>query len=265
VVQFFLFALGGVLGLSEDTQELLPPVIIALTYGSTALMLIYRYARVFTLVQRQQTKWVVFGVGTGVLVNTIASNLPLLFPELGVPDSPYHLLDGLFAALIFLSIPLGVGIAILRYRLWDIEAIINKALVYGSLTALLGALYAGLIVALVSLAGLLNDAAAETPVALVIATLVIAALFQPVRRRIQSLIDRRFYRRKYDAEKTLAAFSATLRSEVDLGQLREQLLTVVQETMQPAHVSLWLRQPGPPPPEQPHRLDLHQQIAPGSD
>ncbi len=268
IVQFFAFYLGGVLGLSEETQGLLLLVTISLTYGSTAVMLIYRYLRVFTLVQRQQTKWVVFGVGTGVLVNTIANNLPLFFPELGAPDSPYQLLGGLgglFTALIFLPIPLCTGIAILRYRLWDIEAIINKALVYGSLTALLGALYAGLIVALVSLAGLLNDAAAETPVALVIATLVIAALFQPARRRLQALIDQRFYRKKYDAAKTLAAFSATLRSEVDLDQLREQLLAVVQETMQPAHLSLWLRQPEQHAPEQPHRLDLREQVAPGAE
>jgi|SRR5579859_3479366 len=130
-----------------------------------------------------------------------------------------------------------------RSRLWDIDTIINKALVYGLLTGILGSLYAGLIIGLESLAGLITGPASQQPLVLVISTLAIAALFLPLRRRIQSLIDRRFYRRKYDAEKTLSAFSATLRNEVDLEQIREQLLAVVQEAMQPAHVSLWLRQP----------------------
>ncbi|HEU5369936.1 MAG TPA: hypothetical protein VFU69_15795, partial [Ktedonobacterales bacterium] len=103
--------------------------------------------------------------------------------------------------------------------------------------------YTGLIIGLTSLAGLISGAANQ-PFALVISTLAIATLFQPVRKRVQSIIDRRFYRRKYDAEKTLAAFSATLRNEVDLEQLRESLLGVVQETMQPAHISLWLQPPG---------------------
>ena len=113
-----------------------------------------------------------------------------------------------------------------------------------SVTGILGVLYAGLIIGLESLAGAIIGQASGQPVALVISTVAIFALFQPVRKNIQALIDRRFYRKKYDAEKTLAAFSTVLRNEVDLDQLREQLLAVVQETMQPAHVSLWLRQPG---------------------
>jgi hypothetical protein len=126
----------------------------------------------------------------------------------------------------------------LRYRLWDIDTLINKALVFGSLTALLGALYAGLIIGLESLAGaIIGGQAAQNPLVLVVSTLAIAALFLPVRRRIQAVIDRRFYRKKYDAEKTLAAFSAALRQETDLLQIRKQLLEVVQETMQPAHVT----------------------------
>ena len=142
--------------------------------------------------------------------------------------------------VVFLLIPLSIGFSILRYRLYDIDLLINRTLVYGSLTALLALLYVGLIVVLQSLfQGVFHQ---NNTVAIVITTLVIAALFQPLRHRIQAIIDRHFYRRKYDAAKTLEAFSATLRNEVELTQLREHLLNVVQETMQPAHVSLWLRQ-----------------------
>ena len=140
---------------------------------------------------------------------------------------------------IFLLIPGSIAIAVLRSRLWDIDIIINKALVYGLLTGILILVYVGLIFALqFLLRGIINQ---QNDVAIVVSTLAIAALFQPLRHRLQRLIDRRFYRSKYDAAKTVEAFSATLRSEVDLSQLREHLLTVVQETMQPAHISLWLR------------------------
>jgi hypothetical protein len=138
---------------------------------------------------------------------------------------------------------LSVSIPILRYRLWDIDVLINRMLVYGSLTALLVGLYVGLILALQALVRAVTGSLAQSPLVIVASTLVIAALFQPLRHRLQTIIDRRFYRRKYDAAKVLAAFSATLRNEVDLEQLREQLVAVVQETMQPAHVSLWMRQP----------------------
>ena len=141
--------------------------------------------------------------------------------------------------IVLLLIPLSIVFSILRYRLYDIDVLINRTLVYGSLTALLALLYFGLIFVLQSLfQGMFHQ---NNAVAIVVSTLVIAALFQPLRRRLQALIDRRFYRRKYDAARTLAAFSTTLRNEVDLTQLSEHLLAVVQETMQPAHISLWLR------------------------
>ena len=138
-----------------------------------------------------------------------------------------------------LSGPIAIGIAILRYRLYEIDLIINRTLVYGSLTATLVALYFGVIVVLQRLFVLLTGQ--QSTLAIVASTLLIAALFTPLRRRIQSFIDRRFYRRKYDARKTLEAFSAKLRNETDLDALSDDLVGMVRETMQPSHVSLWLR------------------------
>jgi len=141
------------------------------------------------------------------------------------------------------EVPFVFGTAILRYGLWDIDVLINRTLVYGTLTATLALVYFGLVVGLQFLLRELTSQVASSPLIIVGSTLAIAALFQPLRRRIQSAIDRRFYRRKYDAAKTLAHFSAILRDEVDLNRLSEQLVEVVEETMQPAHVSLWLRKP----------------------
>lgn len=216
------------------------PVGLLLAPGSIAAVLVYRYRRVYTPVQRQQTKWLVFGFATGVVVAGLSNLLGVVVPGLSAPDAPYQLLSNFFPGLLYVSIPLSVGVAILRYRLWDIDTIINKALVYGSLTALLAGVYAALVGGLGSLAALTTGPVKDEPVVLVIATLATVALVQPMRRRLQAIIDRRFYRRKYDAEKTLAAFSAALRNEVDLNDLRADLLAMVQETMEPAHVSLWL-------------------------
>jgi hypothetical protein len=144
---------------------------------------------------------------------------------------------------VLLLIPVSVGIAVLRYRLYDIDVLINRTLVYGTLTVLLALVYFSLVIGLGSLVRLFTGQLSQSPVVIVASTLVIAALFHPLRRRLQAIIDRRFYRRKYDATRILAAFSVTLRNEVDLNQLREELVAVVQETMQPAHVSLWLRKP----------------------
>jgi hypothetical protein len=217
-----------------------------LVYGSAVGTLVYRYIAVASPTQRQQIKWLAFGFAWTVLVlGSVYSLLPLLFPSLNDPGSLYQLTAPISTAIGYVTIPLGIGVALLRYRLWDIDVIINKTLVYGSLTALLATLYAGLIIGLTSLAGAFSDQASQ-PVILVVSTLAIAALVQPVRKRLQNVIDRRFYRKKYDAATTLAAFSATLRQEVDLTDLREHLLAVVQETMQPTHASLWLRLPEQP-------------------
>jgi hypothetical protein len=219
----------------------LQAAIVLLELGSVIAIQIYRFLRVYTPIERQQTKWLLTSFSCGVLVFGIFFfGLPLL-PGLNAPDSPAQLLDLLGAALLYLSLPLGTGFAILRYRLWDIDAIINKVLVYGGLSALLAGIYAGLIVGLASLAGLITGPGSPQPVVLVISTLLIAALFQPLRHRIQATIDRRFYRKKYNAEQTLLAFSATLRTELDFSQLCEHVLAVVRETMQPISVSLWVR------------------------
>src|SRR5689334_6879558 len=163
----------------------------------------------------------------------------ILFGTLSQPGSLYDLIGHPLFTCASLAIPICVTIAILRYRLWDIDVIINKALVYGSLTVLLTALYAGLIIGLETLAQIIARQKGNEPVALVISTLAIAALFQPARKRIQLVIDRRFYRRKYNADKTLANFGAMVRNEVDLKRLCEQLIAVVDETMQSTHISLW--------------------------
>ena len=199
---------------------------------------IYRFRRVSSPAQRQQTKWVVFGLTLGV-AGTFPLQLPVDLSLVG-GDTPLTLLllDAGFS-LSLLLIPLSIGVAVLRSHLFDIDLLINRTLVYGLLTALLVLVYFGGIVALqrvfVALTG------EKSTLAVVASTLAIAALFSPLRRGIQSFIDRRFYRRKYDAAKTLEAFNARLRDETDLEALSSDLVGVASATMQPEHVSLWLR------------------------
>ena len=211
--------------------------------ASMMLVQVYRYRRISTPLQRQQTKWIVYGTSIAV-VGDIGSRLVYLFVLIPVFHS-ITLAVWIEIALITLSLlplPFTIGLAILRARLWDIDVIVNRTLVYGTLTASLALVYAGLVIGLQLLVrGLIGG----SQLAIVASTLAIAALFQPLRHRIQAIIDRRFYRSKYDVARALAAFSATLRNEVDLDTLREHLLNIVQETMQPAHVSLWLRPPAP--------------------
>jgi hypothetical protein len=202
---------------------------------------IYRYRRVSTPLQRQQTKVVVFGVTValgGYFGLTLGEVVQMPF-FMGSVLANLALATAISA--VMLLIPLTLGVAILRYRLWDVDVLINRALVYGALTATLGALYLGSVAGLTAL--LPTVSGQHSSVAIVIATLVAAALVQPLRRRIQRGIDRRFYRRKYDAAQALAAFSARLRDEVDLDAVRADLLAVVDDTVQPTHVSLWLREP----------------------
>lgn len=207
-------------------------------FAMAALVQIYRYRRVSTPVQRQQTKWVAFGFAVPILIAIVGSLLNLV-PALGANDALYALFFNELTFVLEFGIPLGFGVAILHSHLWGIDTLINRALVYGSLTGILAVVYIGLIIGLQALLG--GIISRDNSIAIVLSTLVIAALFNPLRRRIQAAIDRRFYRRKYDAARTLAAFSASLRSEVNLAQLDEQLVTVVRETMQPAQISLWLK------------------------
>jgi hypothetical protein len=186
--------------------------------------------------ERQQLKWLAYGTVLSLLV--IVAIIVSIFTNVDL-----GFLSSALFYLPLLIISISAGIAIMRYRLYNIDILINRTLVYGVLTALLALIYFGLVFILQALVRALTGQISQTPLVIVGSTLVIAAIFQPLRRRIQQVIDRRFYRRKYDAARTVEAFSATLRNEVDLNQLREHLISVVQETMQPAHVSLWLRQP----------------------
>ena len=212
-------------------------LVITLTLG---IVQVHRYRRVSSPVQRQQTKWIVFSLLICILVGSGLEVPRLVFRSL---DIVYDLFATTLTTLVFLLVPLSVGVAILRYRLWDIDVLINRTLVYGSLSTLLALLYFGCVFGLQALFHALTGQGAASPAIMVVSTRAIVTLFRPFRQRIQQAIDRRFYRQKYDAAKTLAVFSATMRRELDLTELGEQLVTVVNETMQPSSISLWLRQP----------------------
>jgi hypothetical protein len=210
-------------------------IIVSITWS-----LAYRYRRISSVEQRRQTRWVVFGT-TLAIAGTFPFQLPVDLALLGGDTPLALLLLRMGFAFSFLLVPLSISVAVLRSHLFDIDVVINRTLVYGSLTAILIVLYFGGIVVLQEVFDILTGASEKSTLTVVVSTLVIAALFNPLRRRIQSFIDRRFYRRKYDARKTLQAFSATLRDETDLNALSDDLVSVVRQTMAPAHVSLWLR------------------------
>jgi hypothetical protein len=206
--------------------------VIALpTFGFVLFSQVYRYLRVSTVVERQQTKW--FLLGVVVFFAGIAAFA--MFPDLFKTS---FLMQNFFS-VAFLLFPVSIALAILRYRLWDIDILIRRTITYSILTALLALIYFGGVILMQQLTRSITGASSD--MAIVVSTLVIAALFFPLRRRVQNAIDRRFYRRKYDAAKTLAAFGATVRDEVELEKLTAELLNVVNETMQPMSVSLWLK------------------------
>jgi len=220
-------------------QPLYWPVLLALLFTGVFAQ-VYRYWRISSVVKRQQTKLVVFGFAMAVTGTSVAILIARVL---------FSVQPGTFADLVatatqrglLLLIPLSFAIAILHYRLWDVDIIINRTLVYGALTAMLASVFFVGVAVTEAIFRALTSQEQQPQLAIVVSTLVIAALFSPLERRIQSFIDRRFYRRKYDARKTLEAFSARLRDETDLEALNNELVGVVRETMQPAHVSLWLR------------------------
>jgi hypothetical protein len=225
--------------LPTDAVNVVQTLSVVLLLGAVAgcvASVVVRFRRAVG-VERQQLKWLTVGVLWAAFVFGLAVlgafiNIPLLI-------SP-----ALFN-ICFAGIAMAVGIAILRHRLFDIDFIINRAVVYGTLTALLLATYAACILGAQAVLGALaRTAGASTrqPIVTVGTTLLVVALFRPLRARVQRLVDHRFYRAKYDAQKTLAAFSASLRTETELGPLSEHLVGVVDETMRPQHVSLWLNQ-----------------------
>jgi hypothetical protein len=222
------------LGIEVATDAVNPVEIILYTLALVAMSSLVVRLRHTKGVERQQVKWFAYAV----VVLAISSILAYVVSEtLGI-----RWLGSISSVLVIVGVmglPVAMGIAIFRYRLYNIDLIINRTLVYVSLTVTLVALYFGGIVVLQRVFVLLTGE--QSTIAVVASTLLIAALFTPLRRRIQSLIDRRFYRRKYDARKTLEAFSAKLRDETDLEALNNDLVGVVRETMQPAHVSLWVR------------------------
>src|SRR5919106_1441153 len=243
-VAFIVFDLSTTLfaGLysRSPTLESVSYLVFLGTVVSLVWSQLYRYRRVSSPAQRQQSKWVVFGLTLGI-AGTFPSQLPVDLSLVGGDTPLTLLLLKVGFVLSLMLIPLSIGVAVLRSHLFDIDLLINRTLVYGSLTLMLALVYFGGVTATQVVFTALTGQEEQPQLTIVVSTLVIAALFTPLRRRIQSFIDRRFYRRKYDARKTLEAFSAKLSRETDLNTLSEDLVGVVRETMQPAHVSLWLR------------------------
>jgi hypothetical protein len=202
---------------------------VAAVAAVVAMVVRFRRARG---VERQQLKWLAYAGGVVVLASAAEDTWLGGWPTAA-------------ATVLLWAIPAAIGIALLRYRLYDIDRLINRTLVYGVLTAILGFIYAGVVVLLGQLfGGVTND-----PPSWVVAgaTLAVAVLFQPARRRVQQVVDRRFNRRRYDAARTIEAFSVRLRDQVDLGTLTAELLAVVNQTVEPTAVSLWLRPQAAPP------------------
>lgn len=207
---------------------------------------IYRYRVVATPSQRQQMKWAVVGLTLAVLVIIVDLLLYPFFP--GLASTPrarviFDLATLSSVVIAFSLVPVFIGIAIMRYRLWEIDALVNRTLVYGSLTLSLVAIYVAGVVTLEALTRALTGQRSDLAIAVV--TLAVAAIFNPWRRRLQTFIDRRFYRRRYDASRTLAGFNTKLRDEVDLDDLSADLVAVVRDTVEPAEVRLWLKGPEP--------------------
>jgi hypothetical protein len=249
---YYLRAIHNPLGVEglPNVGELIQTVVFTLIFVSAGSLFVRRLRS--SGVERQQLKWFTYSstlaIGGVILTYTISDAIGALWLEW---------VGYVVLVVGFIGIPISMGIAVLRYRLYDIDILINRTIVYGSLSATLVALYFGGIVLLQAIFVALTGE--RSTLAVVASTLLIAALFNPLRRRVQGFVDRRFYRRKYDAAMTLEAFSAKLRDETDLDALSDDLVGVVRETMQPAHASLWLR-----PDRDPKELGGEEPSAPAS-
>jgi hypothetical protein len=209
-------------------------------YVSGVAAQVFRYRFRSTRFERQQTKWVLMGLA-GMAANIIVWTLAveIFLPPPGEGRLAVYLLAVGVTAALFSTLPISLTFAILRYRLWDIDLLIRRTLIYAVLTATLALVYFGAVISLQALLRLFTGQE-QSEIVVVLSTLLIAALFVPVRRRWQAAIDRRFYRQRYDAAQVLKAFGASLRDEVELEPLTRRLVTTVEETMQPEAVTLWL-------------------------
>jgi hypothetical protein len=226
----------GMEGFSDVSDSIFLTMVALVLVVAAALSVFVRLRRAKGI-ERQQIKWFAYAAAATVMGLVLAAVIP------DVIDVPlwFERIGHAIFLLLLPTIPISIGIAILRYRLYEIDTLINRTLVYGTLTLTLALVYFGVVTATQALFQTLTGQEQLPQLVIVASTLVIAALFNPLRRRIQSFIDRSFYRRKYDVRRTLEGFSTKLRDETDLEALRGDLEGVVRETMQPAHVSLWLR------------------------
>lgn len=228
-------------GSALDSQDGAANSVLSIIWlGGLLLMVgaqVYRYRTVSGPTERQQTKWVVLGIASALMSFLGLILMTGLVPLVSETGGLFLVFDSVFR-LVMLPIPIGIGFAMLRYRLWDVDLFINRALVYVSLTVTTVGLYVGGVIGLQALFRAVTGQSSDLAIAIV--TLGVAALFNPWRHRLQGFIDRRFYRRKYDAARVLAAFSTRLRDEVDLDQLSADLLSAAHETLQPRVLALWL-------------------------
>ena len=231
-----LFSIGPATSTSPD--EGVPAAAIALAVAAivgVAASVVVRWRRA-AHVEHAQLKWMTTAIS--ILVSLLVVELILSVLGAGTGLDPSGTMGSLALTVAFMGIPAATGLAILRYRLYDIDVVIERTLVYAILTAFLGTVY---VLAVIAAEALLGPLTGGNEIAVAASTLLVVALFQPVRHRIQRIVDRRFYRSRYDAERTLDAFSGRLRDEVDLDALRSEVLAVIGETMRPAHGSVWLR------------------------
>lgn len=231
------WTLTNPIGIQDLAFPMAPWTVLLLSFAALSVTSLFVRYRRAPAVERGQIKWLLYAAGLFLLIYSTAF---MFSDSTGVAQE----LLSLLLRLGILTFPIAITIAILRYRLYDIDVVIRKTLVYTAVTALLALVYFGSVILLQRVLGALTGIA-QSPLAVVISTLAIAALFTPLRRRIQDAIDRRFYRRKYDAQRVLARFAVTARDETDLDALTGELAQVVQETLQPEGVSVWLREQRP--------------------